>query len=120
MDTIESHEYAVQWKLLLRSLEKAFGKSPDVESILFLIGVQELGKGPASFTREQKQDLMQLATCRLLSQCGIYTYQGTDTEGWPVYTQVENLPKLSFGDQERMLKIQILEYFKEINWHFGL
>ena len=45
-----------------------FGKKPDLEAILFLIGMQEYGQLKDKFTKEQKQDLMHVAVCLLLSQ----------------------------------------------------
>ena len=57
------------WKLEEKMLER-FGKKPDLEAILFLIGVQEFGDIRPKFTKEQKQDLMHVAVCSLLSQSG--------------------------------------------------
>src|SRR5579862_8512088 len=45
------------WKLEEKFMNK-FGKKPDVEAILFLIGIQEIGKFKKKFSKEQKQDLM--------------------------------------------------------------
>jgi hypothetical protein len=33
-----------EWQLLLQKLHQTFGKTPDLNGILFLIGVQELGQ----------------------------------------------------------------------------
>jgi hypothetical protein len=47
------------WKLEQQFFEK-FGKKPDVEAILFLIGIQEIGNfnPKKKFNKKQKQDLM--------------------------------------------------------------
>ena len=42
----------------------------DLNAILFLIGVQELGQGSRVFTKEEKQDLMHIAICKVLSLSG--------------------------------------------------
>ena len=65
------------WNLEAKLVEK-FGKKPDLESILFLIGIQEFGQMREKFTKEQKQDLMHVAVCSLLSQSGYY---GKDVRG---------------------------------------
>ena len=45
------------WAALLADVEKLIGKKPkDLNAVLFLIGVQELGKGKQFFSKEEKQD----------------------------------------------------------------
>ena len=90
-----------------------FGKKPDVEAILFLIGIQELGDIRKKFTKEQKQDLMHVATCSLLSPSGYYIFEGRDEEGWPHYKQVKELPNLTMPEQENFLRDHILLYFEQ-------
>jgi len=103
-----------QWNRLLEKLSEITGRKPDMNAILFLIGVQELGKGKLNFTKEQKQDLMHIATCKLLSMAGIYELEFSDQDGWPHWKQIKPLPKLDLYEQEKFLKIQALEYFSEL------
>ena len=85
-----------------------------MEAILYLIGINELGDVPKKeFTKEQKQDLMHVATCSLLAQSGYYEYDGHDKEGWPHYKLVENPPAESLQKQELLLKQHIIAYFDE-------
>ena len=65
------------WDLEARLVER-FGKKPDMETILFLIGIQEFGDIKEKFTKEQKQDLMHVAVCSLLSQSGYYELEAVD------------------------------------------
>ena len=61
------------WGNLVRFLEQTTGKKPkDLNGVLFLIGVQELGKGALRFDKEQKQDLMHIAICKVLSIGGFF------------------------------------------------
>ena len=90
-----------------------FGKKPDMETILFLIGVQEMGTIKRKFTKEQKQDLMHIAICSLLSRSGYYEMEGVDADGWPHYKQLKEMPKMSLIEQENFLKDHILLYFEE-------
>ncbi len=78
------------WKLEEKLIEK-FGKKPDMEAILFLIGIQELGNMKNKFSKEQKQDLMHIAVCTLLSQSGYYKLEGNDEDGWPHFLQCRNV-----------------------------
>ncbi len=104
-----------EWELLLIKLEKIIGKKPsDLNAVLFLIGVQELGNGIKNFSKEQKQDLMHIATCKLLSQVGYYELVGLDEEGWPHWEKLKPIPKLSLTDQELLIKENAIEYFKSI------
>jgi len=100
------------WKLEEKLMER-FGKKPDMETVLFLIGIQEFGDIKAKFTKEQKQDLMHIATCSLLSQSGYYELEGVDEEGWPHFRQLKSLPVMALPEQENFLKDHILLYFDQ-------
>ena len=106
------------WKLEEKFMTK-FGKKPDVEAILFLIGIQEVRNSKKKFTKEQKQDLMHIAVCSLLSQSGYYELEGYDNEGWPHFVQVKPLPQYNMIEQENFLKDHILLYFEDINLSFA-
>ncbi len=106
------------WQALMTEIERMLGQRPkDLNGTLFLIGVQELGKGQQLFTKEQKQDLMHIAICKVLSYAGYYQLEGLDEEGWPHWKLVRKLPHFDLLEQEKLLKIQVLEYFeREFNW----
>jgi hypothetical protein len=99
------------WQLEAKLLER-FGKKPDVEAILFLIGMQELGDIRSKFTKEQKQDLMHIAVCTLLTSSGYYELDMVDAEGWPHYRQLKPMPDMNPIEQENFLKDHILLYFE--------
>ena len=99
------------WKLEAKLAER-FGKKPDMETILFLIGIQEFGQIREKFTKEQKQDLMHVAVCKLLSQSGYYEFEKFDEERWPHFKQVKSMPDMSTIEQENFLKDHILLYFE--------
>ena len=90
-----------------------FEKKPDMETILFLIGVQELGDVKAAFSKEQKQDLMHIAVCSLLSPSGFYEMEGVDPDGWPHYRQLKALPVMDVIAQENFMKDHVLLYFND-------
>ncbi len=105
-------DFNARWEALLAELTERFGRRPDLNALLLLIGVQELGQGVAAFTKEQKQDLMHVATCKLFSLSGYYELARTDDEGWPHYRLVRPVPFANLKEQERMLKWHMLEYFE--------
>jgi len=98
------------WKLEERLMAR-FGKKPDMEAILFLIGIQELDMPDMSFTKEQKQDLMHVAVCSLLSPSGYYELEGVDDDGWPHFKQLKEIPVMSLKEQEDFLRDHVLLYF---------
>ena len=106
------------WAALLKELEVIIGKIPkDMNGVLFLIGVQELGKGKHVFSKEEKQDLMHIAICKVLSYSGYYVLEGLDKEGWPHWKASKKLPRFDLLEQEKLLKMHVLEYFdKEFQW----
>ena len=95
----------------MEEMQERFGKRPDLNALLLLIGVQELNQGIATFTKEQKQDLMHIATCRLFSLSGHYEQTQVDEDGWPHYKLLRPVPFANLKEQERMLKWHVLEYF---------
>ena len=103
-----------EWQGVQASLEKQFGKKPDLQTITFLVGHRELGKNQVKFSKEQKQDLMHIGICTLLSKAGYYTYLADDEEGWPHFEYNRELPKLNAIDQDSLLKKMTIEYFKTI------
>jgi hypothetical protein len=106
------------WTSLLLSLESMIGRKPrDLNAVLFLIGVHELGKGSQRFSKEEKQDLMHIGICKVLSLSGYYELEGLDRDGWPHWKVVKKLPHFDLLEQERLLKMHVIEYFeKEFDW----
>jgi hypothetical protein len=101
-----------RWWKLEEKLMQRFGKKPDIEAILFLIGIQEFGQVREKFTKEQKQDLMHVAVCKLLSPSGYYELEKIDEEGWPHFKQLKAMPEMNTIEQENFLKDHILLYFQ--------
>jgi hypothetical protein len=100
-----------RWWDLEAELAERFGKKPDLETILFLIGIQEFGQLKNKFTKEQKQDLMHIAVCSLLTQSGYYELEGKDSDGWPHFKQLKQMPDMDTFQQENFIKDHILLYF---------
>jgi hypothetical protein len=102
-----------RWWDLEAKLVDRFEKKPDLEAILFLIGMQETGFIKEKITKEQKQDLMHVAVCTVLSVSGFYEFQHKDNDGWPHFRQLKELPAMPLHEQENFLKDHILFYFEQ-------
>lgn len=105
-------EFEKNWKDLLLKMKPHFDKAPNMDALLLLIGIQESGKIKRKYSKEQKQDLMHVAICNLLSKDGYYQYEGRDDEGWPHYKPVKKITD-DARQQEILLKERIIEYFRK-------
>lgn len=115
INNLLSEQQQQLWNNLLEELELTFGRKPDIQSLLFLIGVQELGQ-TRNFTKEEKQDLMHVGVCHLLSLQNYYQFSHRDEEGWPHYAAIKPAPELTagVGAQENLLQFLVLQYFNKI------
>lgn len=113
MESADLQLLKTRWQELVDRLAVKFGEEPDLQAILFLIGVRELGRGPMKFSKDEKQDLMHIATCRILSRFGYYELEGMDADGWPHWKLMKKLPPLTLREQDILLKQAVLTYFEE-------
>jgi hypothetical protein len=104
-----------RWEKVVQLLSNQFadGEMLDLDAIIYLIGVQELGKVHQTFKKDEKLNLMHIAICRLLEPYGYYEFDYFDPDGWPHYTVKENLPPLKAGEQSVLMKEAIVNYFLE-------
>ena len=89
------------------------GEKPDIDTMLFLIGVQELGKGKRKFKKDDKLNLMHIAVCRLLEPYGYYRFEGLDKDGWPEFEFLDSLPELKANEQSILMRKAIIQYFED-------
>lgn len=118
---MEEWEFEYQWLRIRHLVKKAFGRDalPDLNAILFLIGIQELGRWQNEFTKEEKQDLMHIAVCRLLSYGGHFAFVGRDADGWPHYERRRPVEAQGLKAQEELLKKYAIQYFEELELENG-
>ncbi|WP_103068937.1 hypothetical protein [Aquimarina sediminis] len=102
-----------RWDMLVTKLSDQFaeGEDLDLDGIIYLIGVQELGQIHREFKKNEKLDLMHIAICRLLEPYGYYEFDFYDDQGWPHYKVKEQLPNLKAGEQSVLMKEAIVSYF---------
>lgn len=104
-----------RWETVVKKLTAQFseGEDLDLDGIIYLIGLQELGQLKRTFKKDEKVNLMHIAICRLLEPYGYYEFDYFDAEGWPHYTVKEQLPPLKAGEQSILMKDAIVTYFVE-------
>ncbi|RRQ50211.1 hypothetical protein DZC72_06500 [Maribacter algicola] len=104
-----------RWEVLVQKLSSRFsdGDPLELDAIIYLVGVQELGQYHRKYKKDDKLDLMHIAICRLLEPYGYYEFDFFDDDGWPHYKIKENLPPLKAGEQAVLMKEAIVDYFLE-------
>lgn len=107
-----------RWDLVVDKLSNQFadGEKLDLDSIIYLIGVQELGQLHREYKKDHKLDLMHIAICKVLEPYGFYEFDFVDDDGWPHYKVKEQLPHLKAGEQSVLMKEAIVNYFVETEY----
>ncbi|MEN8137596.1 MAG: hypothetical protein ABFR62_04110 [Bacteroidota bacterium] len=107
-----------KWEKVKKFFSDKFveGENVDVETILYLVGVQELGNGQTKFEREEKVELMHMATCKLLEPFGYFEFTVKDPDGWSHYKQVKAMDDFSGEEQYNLLKRASVFYFEKNIW----
>lgn len=106
------------WDFIVNQLSEQFadGDTLDIDSIIYLIGIQELGKGHQKFKKDEKINLMHIAICKLLEPYGYYEFDYFDDDGWPHYKVITELPSLKPGEQSVLMKEAIINYFHHLGF----
>ena len=100
-----------KWDALISRLENQLDDEVSLKVILYLIGVQELNMGIKRFDRDEKQDVLHVAVCKVLAPFGYYTFDRIDEEGWPHWKEKKAVTLLSEKKQELLMKKAIIKYF---------
>ena len=101
-----------KWDMLTSTLEEKFDMDANLEAILMLVGIQELGRIPDSLSKDQKLDVMHVAICTLLEDYGFYNYKGEDEDGWPHWDREKKIPNLKGEEQDVLIKTALIGYFE--------
>lgn len=107
-----------KWNIVVKNLSQQFadGDELNVDGIIYLIGVQELGQGQREFKKDEKLNLMHIAICKLLEPYGYYEFDFFDNDGWPHYKTITELPNLKPGEQTVLMKEAIIQYFDGLSY----
>ncbi|WP_341657645.1 hypothetical protein [Blattabacterium cuenoti] len=110
-------QFHINWNKVMSYIQNNFsieGKI-DIIGIIYLIGIQELGKGKnIFFNQEDKINILHIAICRILEPFGYYLFLGKDKEGWPHYILKNKIP---FNPEEQLFLIKkaIIRYMNDEN-----
>ena len=106
-----------KWNKVLNFFKQNFtdGEEPEMDVILFLIGIQKLGKVQKNFSKDEKVNLMHIATCKLLEPYGYYQFEKIDAEAWPHYKKIKNIPVKNSEEQEKLIQQAIINYLEKQN-----
>jgi len=107
-----------KWDSLILKLTNQFaeGDELNMDGIIYLVGVQELGQGHREFNKDEKVNLMHIAICKLLEPYGYYEFDFFDDDGWPHYKALTELPNLKPGEQTVLMKEAVINYFEELSY----
>ncbi len=102
-----------EWQQLQEKLKERFGEELDMDALIFLIGLQELGKPFQKYKKDEKLGIMHVGICTLLEPFNFYKYEGKDDDGWPHWSLNEQIPHLDAKQQNKLMVDAILDYFKK-------
>jgi hypothetical protein len=102
-----------RWEELVAVLSDRFsdGEALDVEGILYLVGLQELGQVHRKMKKDDNVNLIHIGICAVLEPFGYYRFDYIDDEGWPHFELLEELPPLKPGEQSVLMKEALVSYF---------
>ena len=102
-----------RWDHLIALLSDRFsdGEGLDVDGVLYLVGLQELGQVHRKMKKDDNVNLIHVGICTVLEPFGYYRFDYFDEEGWPHFELVEPLPPLKPGEQSLLMKEALVTYF---------
>lgn len=104
-----------RWNDLVERLSDLFSDADalEMEGVLYLIGLQELGKIHKNFKKDDNVNIIHIGICTVLEPFGYYRFDFYDDDGWPHFVLEEELPVLKPGEQTILMKEAIVDYFLE-------
>jgi len=105
-------ELKEKWKQVEELVKNRFNEKLDEQTILFVIGLQELGMGMKVYKKEEKLDIIHIGICTVLMPYGYYKLIGNDDDGWPHFKNIKKLPNSIKGESQIiLLRKAIINYF---------
>lgn len=85
----------------------------DVSAMLFVAGLQTLGRPMDNPSRDDKMALMHIGACAVLEPYGYYRMTGRDTDGYPQYELLKPVDAAAASDGS-LLKEALANYFADL------
>ncbi len=113
--TVRDTKLKQRWEELVHTLSARFSSDADLdlEGMLYLVGLQELGQLHKRFKKDDNVNLMHIGICTILEPYGYYRFDHFDKDGWPHFDLVAPLPALKPGEQKLLMKEALVDYFLE-------
>lgn len=112
---MEQWEIDFNWLKIQHFVKSKFKTDslPKLDTVLFIIGVQELGVIRDNLTHEEKLGITTLGTITVLSREKYFEKKSIDEDGWPIYNQLKPYNPLSETERQNQLKVLINRYFND-------
>lgn len=112
---MEQWELDFNWLKVQHFIKDKFNKTelPKLDTILFMIGLQELGKIQEEYTKEEKLGITTLGMCQLLSMEGYFEKGGKEEDGWPIWIEKKPFEPENDIIGRDILKKLTIKYFEE-------
>ena len=93
---IRDQKFKARWDHLITILSDRFshGQPLEIEGVLYLVGLQELGQVHRKMKKDENVNLIHIGICTVLEPYGYYRFDFFDEEGWPHFKLLESLPVL--------------------------
>ena len=105
-----------RWDDLVVFLSDKFSDSEtlDIEGVLYLVGMQELGQVHRKMRKDDNVNLIHIGICSVLEPYGYYRFDYYDDDGCPHFELLEPLPPLKPGEQSILMKEALVNYFLKL------
>jgi hypothetical protein len=111
---MDKEKIEADFRVLQTRLKEQFKHQPGLDAVLFIIGMNAIGKGNIPYDREEKMNLLHVAHCTVFALSGYYELERVDEDGWPHFKSLKQYPAMELMEQELFLKEHILKYFESI------
>ena len=96
------------WERVLSWLSRRFGPVESLEAVLFIVGLQESGRGyEPQLTKEQKQELIMEGTYAALAEVGVCE-RTSDEDGHAMWSRRIDTRRLTSDEQATLLRIGLV------------
>lgn len=104
-----------RWLDVQNWLADNLGEAPaNTESLLLMIGLREMGWTISDYSKQEKQDLIQLGTFSIMVEGGYYRKTHFDEQGWPQFELTNPLPLFDPFGQSLFIKERLVCYFESL------
>lgn len=112
---MEQWEIDFNWLKIQHFIKDRFATPdlPKLDTVLFIIGLQEIGVFKKNYSHEQKLDITTVGTMTVLSSRGYFRQNGFDEDGWPVWEELKPYKPENDTIRNNELKILISLYFEQ-------